>query len=156
MPNISSVAPAFKLAVYEAARALWAESDPDVLVSFGHPGQSQPDDIVGLMDIRSQQDPATIGSNRSREEILELDVLVSIYRGGGPEAEIACTARGYELLGALEVLVRSTDTTLGGVVRECFLIGHTSDGSTDPAVLAKGRVIEITATFQAKARISNA
>lgn len=151
----ATVAGVFKKALQQAAVALWQSTEPGVLVSFGHPGNAKPDDIVGFMDVRSQQDPANLGTNRSREEVIELDVLFSIYRGGGAEQEVVCTDRAYYLLGQLENFVRVTDTTVGGTVRHCFLISHTSDGSTDPDVLAAGRFIEVTATFQAYARITN-
>ena len=152
---VSTAAPAFKKAMHQAAVTLWRISDPNVLVSFGHPGIAKPDDIVGFMDIRSNQEPATLGTNRSREETLELDVLFSIYRGGGAEQEVVCSDRAYYLLGQLENFVRTTDTTVGGTVRHCFLASHTSDGATDPQVLSAGRFIEVTATFQAQARITN-
>jgi hypothetical protein len=154
MVNTSSVAPAFKDAFVSAATTLWTGTD--VLVSFGHPGQSQPDDIVGFLDVRTEQDPATFGTNRSREEVLEIDVLVSCYRGGGPDMEKVVSDRAYELLGQLESAVHyGAGTTVGATVRECFLLRTSSTGRTEPTELAAGRTIEITATFQAKARISN-
>lgn len=142
----------FKEALYNAAVTLWA--DTDVQVSYGHPGMSQSDDIVAVMDVRSGQNPATLSTNRTREEELRCTVMVSIYRGGGPEQEKVCTDRAYELLGALENYVRTTDTTLGGVVRHCFLESHESDGSTDPNVLGGGRLIEVSAVFVAANRIT--
>lgn len=148
-----SAAPAFKDAFVAAARTIW--SGTDVQVSFGHPGQSQADDIVAFMGCVSEQEPATYGTRRQREETLVLDVVVSVYRGGGTEAETVASDRAYELLGALEQYVRVTDTELGGAVRHCFMVGHSSSGSTDPDVLASGRLIEINAQFAAKARISS-
>jgi len=155
MVNTSSVAPAFKDAFVTIANTIWGQATSQVLVSFGHPGQNQPDDIVGFLDVRTEQDPATLGTNRSREEVLELDVLVSCYRGGGPEVEKTVSDAAYGLLALLENYVRTTDTTVGGTVRECFLIRTSSEGRTDPNEIAKGRTIEISATFQARARISN-
>lgn len=155
MVNTSSVAPAFKDAFIVIANSIWNQASSAVLVSFGHPGQNQPDDIVGFLDVRTEQDPATFGTNRSREEVIELDVLVSCRRGGGPEVEKTTSDAAYALLALIENYVRTTDTTVGGTVRECFLIRTTSVGATDPRELAQGRTIEITATFQARARISN-
>lgn len=148
-----SAAPAFKDAFVTAARTIWSETD--VQVSFGHPGQVQADDLVAFMGCVSEQEPATYGTRRQREETLLLDVVVSVYRGGGSDVEQVASDRAYELLGQLEQYVRVTDTELGGVVRHCFMVGHTSDGSTDPQVLAQGRLIEINAQFAAKARITS-
>jgi hypothetical protein len=155
MTNTSSVAAAFKDAFVVIAQSIWNQASSDVLVSFGHPGSSLPNSIVGFMDVRTEQDPATFGTNRTREEVLELDVLVSVYRGGGREAEKTASDAAYTYLGLLETYARTTDTTIGGTVRECALIRTVSDGRTDPNEIAKGRTIEITATFQARARISN-
>jgi hypothetical protein len=55
----------------------------------------------------------------------------------------------------VEQYARVTDTTIGGAVRWCFLTQHTSQGHTDPQVLEQGRVIEISATFTALARVTN-
>lgn len=148
-----SAAPAFKDAFYAAAQTLLASTDVQVVP--GHPGQTQADDIVAFTGVVSEQEPATFGTRRQREETLVMDVVVSCYRAGGLEQEQVCSDRAYELLGVLEEYVRVTDTELGGVVRNCFLLGHTSDGSTDPAVLSSGRLIEINAQFVAKARISS-
>lgn len=150
---LASAAPALKDAFYTTAGTLWAGSA--VQVSFGHPGQTQADDIVAFMGVNSEQEFATYGSNRGREETLVLDVRVSIYRAGGAEQEKVCSDRAYELLGELEEYVRVTDTTLGGAVRHCFLLGHSSDGSTDPQILSQGRLIEIEAQFVAKARVTS-
>lgn len=133
-----------------AAQALWPTG---VQVSFGHPGPSQSPNIVALLAVSSEQEPATYGTARSREETLTLTVMFSIYRAGGSEMEKVASDYAYQLLGDLERQVRMTDTTVGGAVRECFLVSHRSEGATDPETLASGRLIEVEAVFQAKARV---
>jgi hypothetical protein len=155
MTDTATVADKFKLAFYEAARDLMA-ADIDtqyVYVTFGAPGTYDPEDLVSFLDIASEQETATIG-NRSREETLTLTVAISCFRGGGQDSELVASARAYDILRRLEQYVRKTDTTLGGVVRHCFLVGHDSTGATDPASIDKGRVIEIMARFRAVARIT--
>ncbi|NQX36253.1 hypothetical protein [Herbiconiux sp. VKM Ac-2851] len=149
-----TAAPEFKAAMVAAAHTIWDAAEPDVQISYGHPGKTQHPDIVGFSRVTSEQDPATLSTNRSREETLQLVVTFSIYRFGGPEMEEVATVRAYKLLGDLENYVRKTDTTLGGVVRHCFLQTHESDGESDPNVLAQGRLIEVQATFQAQNRIT--
>jgi hypothetical protein len=150
-------ADAFKLAFYEAIVALFA-NDPDkdtVLVTFGAPGTYAPNDIVSFLDITADQEVATLGSNRGRDEQIDLTVSISSVVHGGQEAELLAHERAYGLLRALEYYVRRTDTSVGGTVRHCFLVRHGSSGQTDPALIAQGRVTEIVATFRAVARVTN-
>lgn len=147
-----------KFNFYAAIKDLWA-NDPDkneVLVTYGAPGTYMPNDVVSFMGIRSN---ITHGPNgygtRARDEVISIDVMISVVRAGGPEQEIEAAKRAYVLLRALDTYTRVTDTTLGGAVLWCFCIQHQSSGFTDPTLLEQGRVIEITATFDAKARISS-
>lgn len=150
----ATAAQAFKAALVSALVSLNAGSD--VLVSFGYPGAQVKNhlDAVAVTRVEVDQDPATFGTNRGREEVLTATVIVSSWRPGGPEAESVASDAAYALLEALERHVRVTDTTLGGVVRHCFLASHSSDGETDPASLVNGRTIEIEARFVAHVRIT--
>jgi hypothetical protein len=164
----------FKSALVQAAK-LSTEPlmlpDHDLLVRYGQPTARQLDnydDIVAVTRVSAEIDPATMGNTRSRELNLTAHVIVSVFRPGDDgdlddvDLEKVAGDRAYELLDSLEEYVRVTDTTLafgdtsdgGGVVRWCFCTGHESDGATAPAVLNKGRCIEIDATFTAKARVS--
>lgn len=155
MSTLATVGDAFKLAFRDAARDVIFADEPEVLVSYGHPGTERPDDIIMFTRVGVGQEPATFSAtNRSREETIDLDVLISVARGGGPEVEEVCGARATELLSALEYYVRITDTTLGGVVRHCFLAQYETDGWTVENQQFQGRNISIEATFQAVARIT--
>ncbi|TFD74733.1 hypothetical protein [Cryobacterium fucosi] len=144
---------AFKEAMFNIAVGLWA-ADTTVQVAFGHPGQTMMNDIVSFGELGSSQVPGPMGGQRSRDETLTLTVIFSIFRGGGADQEIVTARRGYALLGQLENYVRKTDTTVTGTVRSCFLASHASDGSTDPDVLAAGRLTTIAAQFVAVTRIT--
>lgn len=144
---------AFKNALYAKAVDVW-DDDETIRVSYGHPGQAQQNDLIAFMDWSTTQTPVTLTPRRQREEELRCTVVFSIYRAGGPEMEKVATDRLIELLGELEGYTRITDTTLGGVVRWCFLESLESTGSTDPAVLASGRLIEATAIFVAASRVT--
>lgn len=155
--TMATVALAFKEAFYTAAKTLMA-GDPateHVYVCFGQPASIDPDEIISFGSIGAGQETATMGTNRAREETLTLDVQISVVRGGAEEAEIEASRRCYELLRMLERQVRMTDTTVGGTVRECFLTSHDSPGATPEEVMHKGRMIDVLATFTAKARIRN-
>lgn len=157
MSSTATVAAEFKNNLFEAVRDLMADG-PDtgyVLVSFGHPGTLDPDDIVSFARVSETQDFATVSTNRTRNEIITLEVEISCYRAGGPEVEQVASDRAYELLRMIETQVRVTDTTVGGTVWWCFLASHDSTGSTDPARIETGRNIDITAVFEGRARISS-
>ena len=151
----ATVALEFKKALVAATSAMMAaqEGTQDVLVCFGLPGTFTPEDIIAFGQLVSAQEPATMSTNRSREEVITLEVAISCFRGGGEESELPAAERCYELLRMIERHTRMTDTTVGGTVRECSLTSHTSDGATPGDVASAGRVIEVTATFTARARV---
>lgn len=149
----TSAGPAFKDAFHAAAVSMWAGSD--VQVAFGHPGLTMADDLVVFGAVTAEQQPAVMGTNRPREEVLTLEVTISVYRGGGPEQETVTSDRAYELLGQLEQYARMTDTTIGGSVRHCFLLSYESTGMTDLDVLSVGRETDISAIFGASARVTS-
>ena len=154
---MATVALDFKEAFYNATKTLMAtdHTTEHVYVVFGQPSTIEPNEIISFGSIGAGQEKATMGTNRSREETLTLDVQISVVMGGAEEAEIAASRRCYELLRMLEHHVRVTDTTVGQTVRECFLTSHESPGATPEEVMHKGRMIDVLATFTAKARIRN-
>lgn len=155
MTSSTTAAYEFKLALYQAISDLFGQQDDTqyVLVCLGAPANLEPDDLVAFGRSTSEQNVATLG-NRSRDELLTQEVQISCFQAGGDEAERAAHDRAYYLLGLIETYCRKTDTTVGGTVMHCFLVGHESDGATPPEYLDRGRVIEITARFQAIARIT--
>lgn len=155
MTATATVAADFKDAFYQVAVDMFKD-DPDVLVSYGHYGIENADDVILFLGVQTEQATATMSStNRSREETLTLDVYIRSFRAGEADNDRVPTARVYELLGRLEDYVRTTDTTLGGVVRQCFLTSSQSEGLTDKQMLAMGRQIDCVAQFTALARITN-
>lgn len=158
----ATAADEFKLNFYNAIQAQFA-ADPNyngtsgesVLVTYGLPGTYAPADIVSFMGVQSNQVDATIGPKRSRDETLSVELVISCVRGGGPEMELVCSQRAYAILRSIIYYARVTDTTIGGSVLWCFLSQHQSDGHTDPQVAEQNRCIEITARFDAKARITS-
>jgi hypothetical protein len=151
----STVASQYKSAFYAVAQTMFA-ADPQVLVSFGHPGLQNQDDMILFLGVKSQQVEAAMGATqRSRWETLELDLFISSYRAGELDNDKVPSDRVYSLLGQLENYVRTTDSSLGIGLQQCFLTAHDSTGSTDPQVLAHGRMVDCTATFTALVRITN-
>lgn len=147
---MGSTAPQVKLALLAELEALYSAP---VQVVYGPPGPDQEDDIVCVGNARSSQDLATMSPQRRREETLDIDVIVSCYRGGGIESQQPVTERAYALLADLEDHLQGAGYDLGGVVRLARVTSHELVEAADPDVLAKGRVSEITATVTCHVRI---
>lgn len=146
-----TAAPALRTALIAACRTLFAGTEWEVF--SGVPGGGYvPPRSLEVQGVETDQSAAAFGSSRQREETLTIDVLIGISEGGSDEIDDVITAEVYEALGKLEHHLRVTDTTLGGVVRECMLTRTTQVGATEDQI-AQGRFIEITATFTAKNRI---
>lgn len=151
----------YKKALVTTISALFA-ADSTVKVAYGTPGKGNYTDVISVGDMQTELDFATMGNRRNREATMRARVQVWVYRGGsdGEGAEQAAGDRAYALLNTIEEYVRQDtsyggDTTLGGVVRQCFCTKHDSDGMTDPADMARGRQILITAEFTALARVTS-
>lgn len=157
MSSAVTVGSAFKKAVHAACVALFA-ADESVLVSFGASGQRGVmfDDVIGVADLQVSQSVGPMSStNRSREETLTLTVWVSAFMpGDADDLEEAVSDRAFELLGMIEHYVRQTDTTLGGVVRDCALTEYDVTGFLDSLRRVPGRTVDIEATLTAHARVS--
>ncbi|MBW4033029.1 MAG: hypothetical protein HIU88_10235 [Acidobacteria bacterium] len=145
---------AYKAGLYNAAKAVY---DPTTTyVCSGDPSQDILAELVSLGTVEIGQVPATLGSNRGREETLTADVHFRVFTGGGDDQQPTADARVGVLLTMLEQQVHYTDTSLGGAVRECFLTSARLDsGVDDLGNNTRGRVAVINATFTARARISN-
>ena len=147
----TSSAATLKAALYSVCQTLYANSE--VFVSYGHPGTVNVNDIVSIGRVSGRQDYATMSPSRSREEELTLEVMYSVFRGGDMSQEQVAVERAYALLAQLETYCRTTDTTLGGVVRWCMLTDHSCESSADPDIVTVGRIAELTATFTAHVRL---
>lgn len=134
---------------HSLAESLWPEGS-EVQVCLGIPGASLWDDIVSIGDTSMEADFATLSTNRSREETIRQDVLISSWRAGGPEMEQVVTDRAYELLGLIENHLRKTDPTLDGVALWCFLTNVEFTSTTTPT---EGRIAAVLAQFTARTRI---
>lgn len=147
---MGSTAPRVKVALLAELQSLYTAP---VQVVYGPPGTDQEDDIVCVGNARSTQDLATMSPQRRREETLDVDVIVSCFRGGGIESQQPVTERAYELLAELEDHLQGAGYDLGGTVRLARVTSHELVEAADPEILVKGRVSEITATVTCHVRI---
>ena len=146
MPT-SSARYAWQVALLAAAQT--AINDTSVLYCWGEPDH-WPDDVVSMGQSTSHQAPATMGTNRSREEILTCELHVISSR---TDQQVAAD-RADQMTRLIEYQCRMVDSTVGGTVRECFLSGDISDGGLLKNDPSGRRVHEIIATFQAKVSVS--
>lgn len=145
----TSAAPAMKVALVSA---LQSAMPTGVQVSYGHPGSTMVEDLVAVMGVIAEQEVTTLATTRPRAETLRITVVVSCYRGGGPEVQQIVTERAYALLAYVESSIR-TDPTIGGTVWRSLLESADMVEADDPDVLAQGRVTEISAVINAAARL---
>ncbi|ASN39000.1 hypothetical protein CGQ24_08215 [Arthrobacter sp. 7749] len=148
---------AVKRALYEVTRDLMLASPETehVMVCPGAPGTFSPEDIIAFQRISVSQAPATLSSRRSREETITVEATISCFIGGDESGELPSQERAFDLLGMIERQVRVVDTTLGGVVRQCFLTSVETEGATPPEYQAQGRAVDVTAIFTAQNRVSD-
>lgn len=148
---------AAKRALFEVTQELMRSTPgtKDVMVWPGAPGTFSPEDIIAFQRVSVSQAPATMSSRRSREETITVEATISCFIGGDESGELPSQERAFELLGMIERYVRITDTTLGGVVRQCFLTSVETDGATPPEYQAQGRAVDVTAIFTAQNRVTD-
>lgn len=156
MTRAFTAAADLKAAMYAAAQTVFA-NEAEIGVLYGLPSsENSPKTVVGIVAVRSTQEPATFGTNRARDEQLEVDVYIGVYDGGrGSEVEQIAQERAIDLLGMLEQHIREDAPTLGVQgVRECFLTKFELDGRTPAEVEHLGVLAELEATFTATVRIT--
>jgi hypothetical protein len=130
-------------------------TDPTiVLVAQGIPTSGRDKtQIVAFLGVELQQQPATLSTNRSRDEDISVDGVVSVQMAGYDDDK-AVEDAAWDILRSIERQVRRTDPTLGGVALWCFLTSARSFGYTTADQLAQGRLCEIEFTFTARVRIT--
>lgn len=136
-----------------------------VEVSYGHPGTYLADEIVSVGNIRFARIRGPLSTQRKMDEHLEIDVVISVWRGGATSQQ-AVTERALAMLASLETYltdvgtVNSSQLTLHQSVRQAWVTAgdvlETDTSMTDAdgtPLLNLGRIAEIPAVISADARI---
>lgn len=152
---MTSAVPALKRALRDVLRQLF----PDARVSYGPP-QSLADVMAAVTtaSVRHER-PTAGGPTRSREEIADIEVVLSCFTAGDGEswddAQQEATEAAYDMLDVLEDHFRDrTAATLGGACRDAIVSSHElAEYKTDADGYASGRIGEITATITCRTRI---
>lgn len=149
-----SAAKAFKSALFTVCGGLY---EAPILVSYGWP-QSNPPELVVVGDVTSEQDIATMGVSRSREESLSCEIAFCVFQGGVINQQ-PVSERAFDLAGMLETYLRdagslaSTQITLGNTVRDARVVGLELIESDDEELLRKGRAAIVNVTVEARVRL---
>lgn len=158
MAGFSAVVAAyqFKQAFYTAAAEFFKDSHPEFQVVRGLLGANVPDAYVQVLGTTTDHEAATMSTNRTREETVQLETQWFVFRYGEVDADREAEDYLFARLGELEKHIRVNDITLGGVVRECSLGNLTTDSARiEDAGTSQGRLAAAIAIWEAKIRISN-
>lgn len=141
-----------RAALFAACQTLYGSSRDsvggEVLVSYGFPGSYQPQTIVAVgLTSRQPVTRPTLGTNRSRDKVAQVDVTISVYRAGAAEnVQQAATEDCDDLVLLLEAYFRtSPNEALGGACRDAW-VSEIDGPNLDPATqLDSGAVTGYTA-----------
>ena len=131
---------------------------PDAAVHYGLPPTDQANDIVcigeaGTADgLRADQETATLGTNRSRNETVFVSVLISSWRGTTSQQLV--TELVFDAMALLENDLR-TDPTIAGAIPNgpgATVVGWQLT-ETEWEALPKGRYAELDVTIRCRSRI---
>jgi len=128
------------------------------LVTYGLPGAYLPDSIVYVGDQRFDTTKPTMGTNRSREEIVETEIVFSIFVPGDVEAQKTATDTAYTLALTLDDYLRvKPNETLSGACREAWISGGSLEEtkaapSESGSMGVAGRVSTLTTILTTTAR----
>lgn len=142
------------------------DGEPDTLVTLGDPGNYQPDLLISVMGVVGPVTRPTMRgvstAKRTRDKQILVEVLISAYAPGGPEAQAVANDAAWGAAELLEDYFRvSPNETLGGACYDAFVAQHDLqpgiawedvDGADAP--VAAGRVAVVTTTVQISIRLS--
>lgn len=107
-------------ALYAALQGLF--NGQDQLVCSGEPGDFQPSLIVSMTALRGPITQPTAGATRSRDKRIDIDVAISSYVHGGPEAQQPANDAAWAAADAIETYLRTgNNATLGGACYNAFV-----------------------------------
>ena len=123
------------------------------LITYGMPGTFEPNDIVTVGNVRVTNSDPVMGNQRRVEELIEVSILLSCYRAGGPAAQRTATEAVYGMYSALRDYFRtSPNETLGGSVRTSRVTSHELFEDDDPDAVKNGRLSQIEVVLTINAR----
>lgn len=121
---------------------------PSAQIIYGPPGGWLSEIVASVGNAIVESTQNVMGTRRPRREDAELDVVLSVFQAGGPEAQQVATELAFALLGDFADYFRTAgNEALGGACDNAFVSAYSLDESDDPDVLEKGRSAAITTTL---------
>lgn len=145
--------PAVKAALKAAAEDLFGTAT----VCYGDPGSYVPNTVVSIGDQQFTLEKATMGP-RSREEVVQTEVTISVFAAGGEDAQEIATGEAYDLLLQLDNYLRTKpNEALGDACREAWvsegaLVEAKVKGKSGSGIA--GRLSAVSATVTSRHRRS--
>lgn len=149
-----SAIPAIKAALEVVMRDLW----PAAHTTYGPPTNTLADEVAVIESADAViTRPTAGGARRSREEEVEVVVVVSCYRiGDDHEVQGEASAAAWEMVRLLEEWLRTRgNETLNGVCRDAWISKYSERPYrlADPDSYSVGRACDVTVTVTANTRI---
>jgi hypothetical protein len=140
-------------ALYAAVTTMFA-GQQGVLVSAGDPGNYQPDLIIAVMDVDAPITHPTAAPTRPQDERITIQVLISAFVGGGPEAQQIANQTAWAASDTIKNYFRtSPNEKLGGACYNSFVAHRkltpeiayeTPDGMNTPVPVGRTATIDVT------------
>jgi hypothetical protein len=140
-----------KKALFDIAAALWATTHPEFEQHWGQP-LARPDEYAQWVDGIGEQEPATMSTNRSRDEVVTVAVEMFCIRRGDVDTAREAEEYVFARLGELERHIRMTNATVNGVAMWCALTRVANE--TVPGKNYQGHLAAIRGEFTARIRIT--
>jgi hypothetical protein len=121
---------------------------PAAQVIYGPPGGWLGEQVISVGNATVESSQMILGANRPRREDAEVEVILSVFQGGGPEAQQTATEAAFAMLGTFADHFRTQgNETLGGACDNAYVSAYSLDETDDPDVLEKGRYAALVATL---------
>jgi hypothetical protein len=153
--TVSTIAAELHQAMYAAAKTIFEPDQGTVGVYFAAAPVEYYDQAVTMGGVKSDQDVATMGASRGRNETPVITMFFEAFIAGDPEVvDPLARNAAFALLNRFAEHARSAingDTTFNGTVEWCFLTSFEADRQvyTEPA----GSMWSIAADFTSLYRI---
>lgn len=154
---MGSAFPAVKRALVSTLQGLYTDLTPQPLISYGDPGTYQPNQIVAVMGATTVYERPTMSTARPREEVMVVEVVMSVFAPGTETQQQTATEAAYVLHDRFaDYFKTKPNETLGGACREAWVSGHdlTESQAINPQSNAiTGRIAEIRAQVTVRTRV---
>lgn len=142
-----------KKALYDTAVTLWADDHPEFVQFWGVP-PNPPMEYGQWLGGDGEQQPATLSTNRSRDETVRVEAEFFCLKPGEENSARDAEEYIFDRVGELERHVRVTNPTLGGIALHCFLRNTVADTRALREPNFIGHIAGVLVVFEGRVRIT--